>query len=196
MIKAVIFDNNGVLTSCDADYTCPKFAEYFGIDNSIVGPTFNKLVEDADFGRETTDEFFVRLCHELNVNDDTTELWKMFRQGYAPKPGMREILEELKNKYKIALLTNFIDAFDYFNENVWHYDDLFDQIFVSSKLGMVKPNADIYRYALEKLGVKPEEAVFVDDRQNNIDAAEKLGIKGLLFKDVDQFKTVIYNAFN
>ena len=190
MIKVIIFDNNDVLTSSYKDYTSPEFAKYFGIDEVIVKRAFNKLAGPADLGLETTDEFFVKLCHELGVNDDTTELWKIYKNGYRLKPGVREILFNLKKRYPLALLTNFNDAFDYFDQNVWHYDEIFgDRIFVSAKLGMVKPNKDIYLYTLDKLGIQPSEAVFIDDNSDNVQTAKMLGIKSIIFKDIEQLKS-------
>ncbi len=190
MIKAIIFDNNGVLTSCDADFTIPEFAKYFDVDVEYLREPFNRLVAPADRGVETTFEFFESLCKEIDKEYNPDELWNVFKKCYQPKDGMRKIIMSLKNKYQLALLTNFIDSFDYFNENTWHYEDVFDidNVFVSSKLHMAKPNDDIYLHAIEKLNVKPEEAIFVDDRPINVLAAEKLGINGLLFESVEQFE--------
>ncbi|HSW98259.1 MAG TPA: HAD-IA family hydrolase [Candidatus Saccharimonadales bacterium] len=64
---------------------------------------------------------------------------------------------------------------------------LFEAIILSGDLGVVKPDAKIYVQALEKLGVQPSEAIFVDDRQANVDAAAALGIRSLVFTDTPTF---------
>jgi putative hydrolase of the HAD superfamily len=191
MIKMIIFDNNGVLTSCDADFTIPRFAEYFGMNVEDLRGPYNRLVEPADLGNITTQDFFCNLCNEIGKTYDPDKMWDVFKECYQPKDGMRQTLFDLRGRYKIALLTNFIDTYDYFNENTWHYNDVFDsdKMFVSSKLHMAKPNDDIYLHALDKLGVSPEEFIYVDDRSLNVSAAEKLGMKGLLFTSVEQFKS-------
>jgi putative hydrolase of the HAD superfamily len=190
MIKAIIFDNNGVLTSCDADDTIPGLAKYFGIEDvKAFGETYNELVIPADLGEITTDNFLKDLVAAVGKEYNHGELWKLFRGSYVPKDGARDMLYELKKHCQIALLTNFVDVFDEFNNEVWHYDDIFeDNMFVSSKLGMIKPHDDIFLYTLDKLGRKPNEAIFIDDRQSNVEAAENLGIKGILFESIDQLK--------
>ena len=58
---------------------------------------------------------------------------------------------------------------------------LFDGLVISGEVGMVKPNENVYRYLLDKYRLDPAECLFVDDRADNIEAGEKLGIKGYLF---------------
>lgn len=189
MIKAIVFDNNGVLTSCDADCTIPRFANYFGMEPGDLLDIYNSLAIPADLGKITTDDFLRNLTSAVGKEYNHDELWAIFWGCYKPKQGVREMLLKLKDKFQIALLTNFVDVFDSFNQDFWHYDDIFDdKMFVSSKLGMAKPNDDIFLYALKKLGRKPGEVIFVDDRPSNIEAAEKVGIKGVLFESIDQMK--------
>ena len=56
-----------------------------------------------------------------------------------------------------------------------------DRIFASCYLGIAKPNHKIYRYVLDKMGFAPEEAIFIDDRQVNIDGASAVGIRSIRF---------------
>lgn len=65
--------------------------------------------------------------------------------------------------------------------------DLFDEIVLSGDLGMIKPYPEIYRYALDKVGVKPAEALFIDDRKDNVDGADACGIRGLVFEETAAF---------
>ncbi len=64
---------------------------------------------------------------------------------------------------------------------------LFDLVVLSGDLGIVKPNPEIYKYTLKKLGIKPSEAVFVDDREVNTLAAEVYGISSLVFTSTEAF---------
>jgi putative hydrolase of the HAD superfamily len=64
----------------------------------------------------------------------------------------------------------------------------FDVLVWSYQLGMVKPDPAIYRYALEKLGTRPEEALFIDDKRENVGAATAMGIKGIVFSNVEQLR--------
>jgi putative hydrolase of the HAD superfamily len=64
----------------------------------------------------------------------------------------------------------------------------FDALVWSYELGLAKPDPAIYLYILEKLGSRPEETLFLDDRQENIDAAQALGMAALLFTTVEQLR--------
>jgi hypothetical protein len=70
---------------------------------------------------------------------------------------------------------------------------LFDEVVLSGDLGIVKPNPEIYNHALEKLHVAASEAIFVDERKVNVDAAETCGIRSLIFSNAETFiKAIIY----
>ncbi len=64
--------------------------------------------------------------------------------------------------------------------------DAFDSITISSEVGAVKPKPKIYESALQQANVRAEESIFVDDFYENIEACEKLGMKGVLFKDPEK----------
>ena len=63
----------------------------------------------------------------------------------------------------------------------WHVDGAFDHIIVSADVKLIKPDPRIYQLTLERIGCQAHEAVFIDDRKINVEAAEALGIKGILF---------------
>jgi putative hydrolase of the HAD superfamily len=65
-------------------------------------------------------------------------------------------------------------------------DDAFDQLIISAEVGIMKPDARIYQLALEKLGVAPAEAVFVDDFAVNIEGARAVGMYAIQFTRPDQ----------
>jgi putative hydrolase of the HAD superfamily len=64
----------------------------------------------------------------------------------------------------------------------------FDALVWSYQHGMVKPDAEIYHLAAEKVGVAPEEILFLDDRLENIEGAERVGMHGLQFSTVEQLR--------
>lgn len=73
-------------------------------------------------------------------------------------------------------------------------DDYFDVVIVSSEVGCTKPDARIYELCLSRLGVPASSSVFVDDRAENIDAAARLGLQTILFRDdagVDEVRNIV-----
>jgi HAD superfamily hydrolase (TIGR01509 family) len=90
----------------------------------------------------------------------------------------------------VALFTNSIGhmAMNVLRERKVPVKKLFDKTFVSSDIHLAKPDKNAYAYVLRKLKVKPEEALMVDDRRENIAGVERLGMKGLVFKDAKKFQ--------
>lgn len=87
-----------------------------------------------------------------------------------------------------AVLSNIGDTVlaNMLHEHAWL--SRFDVHVWSYQLHMAKPDPAIYRYTLKQLGTRPEETLFIDDRQVNTEAAEALGMKGALFTDVNQLR--------
>lgn len=100
-------------------------------------------------------------------------------------PGMPELLAELDSAgVPLFAITNFSGEF--FPPFRVKYPDMFDRfrdIVVSGDEKMMKPDPAIYRLALDRFGLRPEEAVFVDDNRDNVAGAAALGIHGILFTD-------------
>jgi HAD superfamily hydrolase (TIGR01509 family) len=91
-------------------------------------------------------------------------------------------LRSLRGTYKTGLISNaWSDLRDYMTRE--KMIDAFDHIVISAEVGVAKPEAKIFKIALEQAGVSPNEAVFVDDFQVNIEGCEKVGMKGIHFKD-------------
>ena len=100
-----------------------------------------------------------------------------------PMDGAKEFCELAKRKgYKIYVLSNACSKFyEYFPK----YYDLyfFDGVVVSSDVHMIKPDIRIYEYLLEKYNLVPQECMFIDDREENVEAAKAANMKGVVFKN-------------
>lgn len=98
------------------------------------------------------------------------------------------MISKLKKQYKICLLTNFTN--EWINQliDTYELDRYFDIKVISSVYKLIKPDKKIYLIALSLLKSKPEEAIFIDDRQYNVDGGENAGIKSLLFTTNEKLK--------
>ena len=81
-------------------------------------------------------------------------------------------------------------------EEVFKIYHLFDVIISSYNVRMKKPDPRIYQHTLEKLGIRPEEAVFIDDLEENVKGAEVVGIKGIVFKNSEQCRSDLDNILS
>ena len=110
-----------------------------------------------------------------------------------PLDGAKEFCETVKEKgYKIFVLSNASDLFYVYFPKFLPLD-FFDGVFVSSDYLMLKPDVEIYKTFLDKYGLKGEECLFIDDRQDNIEGAGKAGLNTFRFegdyeKVLDQLK--------
>lgn len=167
MIKAIIFDFGGVIV--EDRYT-----------KSVTdqSPEFKKAEKSANAGKKVQGEILI-LVNKLTPNTPT---------AYAsPDPEIIKLIGDLKLKYKVGLLSN--------NFAVWtkiakrqSYMSLFDDAVFSSDVGLAKPDAKIYLLIIEKLGVLPEECVFIDNQPENVDGAIKVGMTAFLYTNVDKLK--------
>lgn len=100
-----------------------------------------------------------------------------------PLKGAKEFCDSLKEKgYKLFVLSNASDLFYSYFPRLAPLD-YFDGIIVSSDYLLLKPDIRIYELILEKFKLYPKECLFIDDRSENIQGAQKAGINGVVFRD-------------
>ena len=105
------------------------------------------------------------------------------------------LLPKLKEKYKLYVLSNFHQPAYEFVNSEYSFFRLFDGEVVSCYCHMLKPEKEIYETLLNKYGLIPSETVFIDDTGVNIEAAEKLGIKGIHLPDYTRHKEKLEDFF-
>ena len=89
----------------------------------------------------------------------------------------------LKKRYRLALLSNDLSEWSRYLREIHGLDALLDAAVVSGEVGIKKPDAQIYKILLNKLGSRPSDCIYVDDRKNNLDAAKSLGMDTVLFNN-------------
>jgi putative hydrolase of the HAD superfamily len=120
------------------------------------------------------------------------ELWAAdFRSWLSVNPGTVDVLSDLRaGGTRLALLSNAGPDFgSYFRHGP--LSDFFSAFYVSGELGLIKPEPEIFRHALDDLGISPAEAVFTDNREDNVAAAAALGITGHVFTGPDELRAFL-----
>lgn len=127
-------------------------------------------------GEISTKEFFEYLKRYMDDNITLEEFKNIYVNNNKFFNDTIEIIKKLKNlSYKVYLLSN-LKEIDY-EKFIKHFDvSIFDELFLSFKLGMLKPNDDIYQHVINKLNTKPENIYFFDDNKENVEGAIKNGI--------------------
>lgn len=140
-------------------------------------------------GKITEDEFWSSIREKLSWKIGNQQLKNAVRDNFTEIEGTRKIIEGLKkNGYSLGLLSIHAREWIEYCENKFNYHKLFDQIVYSFDEGISKPEQRAYELILEKLEAKPEESLFIDDSERNLQAAERLGITTVLFQNAEQLK--------
>ena len=184
-MKNIVFDCGQVLVRFEPRYMVEKY---------VTDPDDARQLTDVVFDRQYWD----RLDAGTITNEETMEavkarlperLWAIADTIYynwiynIPEiEGMRELIRHIKETYGVTtyLLSNISH---YFADHAHEVPilELIDHRVFSARCGLVKPHREIFEYLYAEYGLSPQETLFVDDRADNVEAAESVGIHGYLF---------------
>jgi epoxide hydrolase-like predicted phosphatase len=190
MINAVIFDVGGVLHSSENEYVYQDIIQTLEITRDqfqeamkTLSPLFSTgKISEADLWTK----FFDITKAPLPLPEGESLWAREFRKRYRVFDDVLNVVDQLKQLgYQVAVLSNSIEPHTAVNREMGVYDP-FPLVVLSQDVGFIKPDPEIYLYTLKKLGVKPEESVFIDDLEENVVAARNLGMKGIVFQNCKQ----------
>jgi len=188
MIRAVFFDLGGVIVRTEYQAPRERLAERLNMTyediNQFVFET--ETSRKASLGQLTTEEHWASVVRRLGrPASETQAIREEFFAGDVIDRGLLDFIRSLRPRHKTGIISNaWPDLRDYIVKS--KFDDAFDTLVISAEVGVMKPEAEIYKIALDQLQVKANEAVFVDDVPANITAARGLGMQGVLFRSPPQ----------
>ena len=182
-MKNIIFDFGNVLITFNEQEIVSKFTDSkeeqdFLIKNVIYSPEWATYgLIDAGY---ITNEEAINLIND-RTNNIHKDLVNNFMNNYHKYMYIQdEVIEEIKKLktqgYKIYMLSNTNEYM--YNNFINKIEYLFDGIVLSYQIHKIKPYDSIYEYIINKYNLNPEESLFIDDKQKNINTALKFGIKG------------------
>lgn len=192
-LRAVVFDYGMVLTGQPDATAYAALLRITGMPAAEFESVYWADRHAYDEGELTGIAFWQKLVREVGLDLDDAVIKELncldARMWTTQDDAMLAWQQQLKQRgFLTAILSNLGDSV---HENmVREFDWLssFDVLVWSYQLRMAKPDPAIYRYVLNELGTQPQETVFIDDRQVNIDAANAIGMKGLQFTGIDQLR--------
>lgn len=181
MVKAIIFDCFGVLIS----ETLIGFGKKYLSDKTDDLQKLHDSSRAVDLGYIAVSKFHEIVSQLTGLSTD--KVFRELEMGSSRDEMMMKLVERLKSRYKIGMLSNISPGRldDFFTTED---KNLFDYLGLSYNIGFVKPDERAYKTVLDNLGVLAEEAVFIDDQPRNVDAANRIGLKGLLFTSQDSLE--------
>ena len=144
------------------------------------------LIDAYESGQIGTTEFFAAMKEHFQFTGTTDELEQIWCDVFWPMEQHIFYLRSLANHYPCALISNTSEAHIRFLEPRYDFFTIFHKKIYSYEVGSMKPDAKIYLHALQEMNANKEESLFVDDREENVLAAAKLGWQTIhLRPDVD-----------
>ncbi|MCE7858521.1 MAG: HAD family phosphatase [Chloroflexi bacterium CFX2] len=196
-IRAVFFDFGGVIQRTEFQAPRQRLAQRFGMDYDDI----DKLVFSspsaiqATIGAVSESEHWQAIAQRLKVRDEEIqEVEKEFFAGDIIDHSLLQYLSTLRPRFITGLISNAWSGMRVYIQRQ-RIAGSFDHLVISAEVGAAKPEARIYQIALEQAQVRADEAVFVDDVVENIEACERVGMKGILFMNsqdaVDQLEKIL-----
>jgi len=191
MPKAIVFDLGGVLIDLDFDRCVRAFREVLGYERitELLDLSHQKgIYGDMEAGLITADEFRAEVLRESRpgcVPADVDRAMAGLLTGMDP--AKVPLLERLTERYPLYGLTNNNEIsvqrmHDIYEENGLDWRRVFRKEFISCRMKLMKPSREIFDAAAAEIGLPPEEILFIDDSQRNVDGALAAGWKAALYK--------------
>jgi len=183
VIRAVYFDMGGVLLRSESKTERRKWESRLGLaDDALARIVFdNRVSALATVGQASTEQVWAEVGRLLALADGPlAELRADFFAGDAFDVDLLAFIRALRPRYKTGLISNaWPDARA--STRLCLNATVFDLLVFSGEEGVQKPDPEIFRRALARLGAAPGEAVFVDDVEANVEAARGMGMAGIHF---------------
>ena len=190
-IKNIVFDLGDVILNIDVPLASSSFGKLSGREQHEILTLFKEkeLFRLFETGLVDEDAFRNTIRELLEFPDWSEEIidtaWNSLLLDIPP--ARIELIKELGKNYRLFLLSNTssihikqVNKILHAASGVEKLDDLFEKVYLSYEMGLMKPDPAIYLHVLEESGLIAEETLFLDDNADNIAAASKLGIDTIL----------------
>jgi hydroxypyruvate isomerase len=186
-ITTIVFDVGGVLVEDFIERKIADLAARHGCANRMddLRRACAEIRPLADHGEISEAVFWVRLLLRIGVEADAADLANT--AYFRAIPGVLPLVAKLRESgYTLAVLSNDSRELASERRRYFGYDALFAEIVISSAHGVTKPDPAIYRILIERLRVPAENCLFIDDRAENIAAAQACGMQAIQFHNRQQ----------
>jgi putative hydrolase of the HAD superfamily len=196
--SAVISDFGGVLTT-PLLHSFVAFQDETGIAMETLGLAMQRIAErdgshplyELEKGELTEAAFLERMADELEPDlghrPEMHRFSEIYFDALQPNPPMIDLMRELRGRgLRMALLTNNVREWEPLWRSMVPIDELFEVVVDSAFVGCRKPEPEIYEIVLDRIGVPARECLFVDDVEGNCEAASRLGMTAVHFRDNEQ----------
>jgi len=188
-MKAVIFDLGGVIVDINS-FVDEVLTVFQPVNEDEFWEEVNIEAASLCKGEVSLLQFWRNVAQKWgkDIPDNILkDLWVIDSQSPpCLNEGMQEIIMSLKQNYKLAILSNTMREHKIDKRGIF---ELFDVIILSYEVGLTKDDKAVFLLAADKLGVTPQECVFIDDIHQFVEVAQSVGMKGILYENVEHLQS-------
>jgi len=198
-IKVILFDLGMVLVDFDHNKAAERISAFCSKTPRQIYNLFFQSPATAAFeaGKITPEDFYLRVKDMLDLNLSFNSFVSIWNDIFFLTPHNRSVYRlanTLRANYKTALVSNINTLhYEYLRKNFPVFG-VFDKIFLSFQLGLIKPDKEIYKKVIQELKVSPQEIFYTDDRQELVESANSQGMRGRVFVNFRQLMGDIQSA--
>ena len=186
-ITTLFLDIGGVLLTNGWDRNIRiRAAEKFGLDQDEMNERHHLTFDTYEEGKLSLDEYLHRVVFYQDRSFSPEEFKAFMYAQSQPFPEMISLMQVLKSQYglQVAAVSNEGRELSVYRVQQFKLGTFIDFFVSSCFVHYRKPDADIYRIALDIAQVSPEQVIYIDDRPMFVEVAQSLGIKGIIHKGV------------
>jgi putative hydrolase of the HAD superfamily len=191
----VIFDYGDVISLPQSAADRAVIERLAGVDPERFWASYSAHRHEVDQGVEGTRVYWATIAAETGADWDEARVYELWiadmRSWMSVNPATVAVLAALRaGGTRLALLSNAAPDFgSYLRHGL--LGEYFDAVYVSGELKLLKPDPEIYQHALADLGISAADAVFIDNRADNVRGAQELGITGHVFTDAGTLRAFL-----
>jgi putative hydrolase of the HAD superfamily len=192
----IFTDIGGVLLTNGWDRTARKKAiEHFKLDPGETEERHHLTFDTYESGKISLHEYLTRLVFYTKRKFTEEDFRKFMFSQSAPFPEMLSLIRRIKEKYgiKIAVVNNEGSELNKYRINAFKLGEFVDFFISSCIVHFRKPDADIFKVALDIAHVDPEKVIYLEDRPMFVQVADTLGIQGIVHQDYQTTKNRLAN---
>ncbi|CAG4927199.1 unnamed protein product, partial [Acidithrix sp. C25] len=188
----VIFDLGGVLGDFGGINTLHEIADLKD-DNELWNKWLtSNSVREFESGRSTFDKFAIQITKEWEFTITADEFKSQFLSWVnGPLEGSLELLKSVKEKVQIGCLSNTNEPHWTNTISKWDFIELFDFPLLSFQIGLLKPDPEVFAHLTRVTNRNPQQIIFLDDNQMNVDAALEFGLRAYQVNAIEGCQRVL-----
>lgn len=190
-IKAVVFDFGGVIHTWGTGDINQELADAINIPLHVFKEEYFKVNHRSNVQNIPREEMILEIVRhftdEEKVQEDALSILRKYMSMTTTNTELLALIPIIRRRFKTAILSNATSDLRVTLQSL-KIENLFDEIVISSEIGYQKPHKEAFDIVFKRLGVLPQETIFIDDSEKSLEKAEEIGYTAILFKNNTQLK--------